>query len=210
MSRIRANTITNKAATGAPTFSNGAVVTGVCTATSFSGSGANLTGVSAGKVLQVVSQTKTNAASNSTASQNWWSYTDSSLIATITPTSASSKIMIWGAMNMGIDSQQWMFLRLEKNGVRINEVNGDQDGLKSRCFTAQNYPPETSVHMPYTNMMVQALVDAENTSSRYYNFGLAHTSGSTRTIYINRGTRTNNDFYTPMVASTITVMEIEV
>ena len=118
MSRIRANTITNKAATGAPTFSNGAVVTGVCTATSFVGSGANLTGVSAGKVLQVVSQTKTNAASNSTASQNWWSYTDSSLIATITPTSASSKIMIWGAMNMGIDSQQWMFLRLEKNGVR--------------------------------------------------------------------------------------------
>ena len=35
MSRIRANTITNKAATGAPTFSNGAVVTGVCTATDF-------------------------------------------------------------------------------------------------------------------------------------------------------------------------------
>ena len=48
MSRIRANTITNKAATGAPTFSNGAVVSGVCTATSFSGSGASLTGISAG------------------------------------------------------------------------------------------------------------------------------------------------------------------
>ena len=53
MSRIRANTITNKAATGAPTFSNGAVVTGVCTATSFVGSGAGLTGVSAGKIIQV-------------------------------------------------------------------------------------------------------------------------------------------------------------
>ena len=48
MSRIRANTITNKAATGAPTFSNGAVVTGVCTATSFAGSGAALTGITAG------------------------------------------------------------------------------------------------------------------------------------------------------------------
>ena len=48
-----ANTITNKAATGAPTFSNGAVVTGVCTATSFVGSGAGLTGVSAGKIIQV-------------------------------------------------------------------------------------------------------------------------------------------------------------
>ena len=50
MSRIRANTITNKAATGAPTFSNGAVVTGVCTATSFSGSGANLTSLPAGQL----------------------------------------------------------------------------------------------------------------------------------------------------------------
>ena len=53
MSRIRANTITNKAATGAPTFSNGAVVTGVCTATSFVGSGAGLTGVSASPILKV-------------------------------------------------------------------------------------------------------------------------------------------------------------
>ena len=50
MSRIRANTITNKAATGAPTFSNGANVTGVCTATSFSGSGASLTSLPAGQL----------------------------------------------------------------------------------------------------------------------------------------------------------------
>ena len=35
--RLRADNITNKAGTGAPTFNNGAVVTGVATATSFSG-----------------------------------------------------------------------------------------------------------------------------------------------------------------------------
>jgi hypothetical protein len=35
--RVRADNITNKAGTGAPTFNNGAVVTGVATATSFSG-----------------------------------------------------------------------------------------------------------------------------------------------------------------------------
>ena len=38
MSRIRADRIVNRAATGGPTFPNGAVITGVCTATSFSGS----------------------------------------------------------------------------------------------------------------------------------------------------------------------------
>ena len=37
MSRIRANQITNKGANGAPTATNGLVVTGVCTATTFSG-----------------------------------------------------------------------------------------------------------------------------------------------------------------------------
>ena len=44
MSRIRADRIVNRAATGGPTFPNGAVITGVCTATSFSGS-VNATGL---------------------------------------------------------------------------------------------------------------------------------------------------------------------
>ena len=45
MSKLRANQIVNKASTGAPTAPNGLVVTGVCTARSFVGSGANLTGI---------------------------------------------------------------------------------------------------------------------------------------------------------------------
>ena len=45
MSRIRANLITNQSADGAPTVQNGLQVTGVCTATSFSGDGSGLVGV---------------------------------------------------------------------------------------------------------------------------------------------------------------------
>ena len=47
MSRLRANQITNKTANGAPTATNGSIVTGVCTATSFVGSGTALTGIDA-------------------------------------------------------------------------------------------------------------------------------------------------------------------
>jgi hypothetical protein len=43
--RIRADLFTNKAGTGAPTFQTGVVVTGVATATSFSGSASGLTAV---------------------------------------------------------------------------------------------------------------------------------------------------------------------
>ena len=50
MSKLRANQLTNKASTGAPTAPNGLVVTGVTTSTSFSGSGANLTSIPAGNL----------------------------------------------------------------------------------------------------------------------------------------------------------------
>jgi len=45
MSRIRTNLITNRMANGAPTVSNGLVISGVTTSTSFSGDGSALTGI---------------------------------------------------------------------------------------------------------------------------------------------------------------------
>ena len=47
MSRLRANQITNKTANGAPTATNGFIVTGVATATSYRGDGSQLTGIDA-------------------------------------------------------------------------------------------------------------------------------------------------------------------
>jgi len=45
MSRIRTNLITNRMANGAPTVSNGLVISGITTSTTFSGSGASLTNI---------------------------------------------------------------------------------------------------------------------------------------------------------------------
>ena len=52
MSRIRTNQITNQSADGAPVVQNGLVVTGVCTATSFSGDGSGLVGVASTDNIQ--------------------------------------------------------------------------------------------------------------------------------------------------------------
>ena len=65
MSILRADSIRNRAGTGAPDFPNGAtvtgvVVTGICTATSFSGDGSALTGIDAG-TLKHNSDTKAQA-----------------------------------------------------------------------------------------------------------------------------------------------------
>ena len=61
MSRLRANQITNKTANGAPTATNGFIVTGVCSATSFVGSGTALTGIYAA-TLQFCGATKAQAS----------------------------------------------------------------------------------------------------------------------------------------------------
>ena len=62
MSRLRANQITNKTANGAPTATNGLIVTGICTATSFVGSGTALTGIDAA-TLKFGNATKAEAVS---------------------------------------------------------------------------------------------------------------------------------------------------
>ena len=62
MSRLRANQITNKTANGAPTAPNGLIVTGICTATSFVGSGTALTGIDAA-TLKFGGATKAQAVS---------------------------------------------------------------------------------------------------------------------------------------------------
>jgi len=179
---------------------NAAQLVGVCT------SGLTKTG-GFGKIIQVVSTTKTDTASNSTGSQTWWSYTDSSLIATITPTSASNKILITGCITIGVDTQQWIMMRLEKNGSRLDAGNGDQESSTSRCFTASHHASDAN--MPHPNKILNYLDTAGDTNSRYYNFGIAHTSGQTRTLYLNKGTYGSGNFYDPRCVSTITLMEIE-
>ena len=60
MSIIRADSIKNRAGNGAPTAPNGFQVTGVCTATSFVGSGTALTGIDAA-TLKFGNDTKAQA-----------------------------------------------------------------------------------------------------------------------------------------------------
>ena len=218
MSEIRVENIIGETGTDAVKFTKGINVTGIVTATnvsigssvtatSFFGSGAGLSGVSAGKVLQVVSTTKTDTASNSTGSQSWWSYTDSSLRATITPTHANNKLLITGTITIGMDSSQWVFMRLEKNGSRLDAGNGDASSACTRCFTASHH--NADANMPHPNKILNYLDTAGDTNSRYYNFGIAHSSGSTRTIHINKGIYGSNNFFDPRCVATITVMEIE-
>ena len=74
-------------------FTGNVTSSGTVTATSFSGDGSALTGVSAGKVLQVVHQTLSTTSSHAVTANT---YVDTSLTASITPASSSNKILVMG------------------------------------------------------------------------------------------------------------------
>ena len=52
MSKLQVNDIVNKDDNGSPTFSKGAVVTGVCTATTFSGTATEASAAKSGSALE--------------------------------------------------------------------------------------------------------------------------------------------------------------
>ena len=82
------------------TSAAGAIVTGTLTATSFSGDGSALTGISGGKVLQVVQHTfsNQNTQTSSTSFVSTW------MTGAITPSSTSSKILVFANASALIDA----------------------------------------------------------------------------------------------------------
>ena len=158
-----------------------------------------------GTIVQVASVTKKDVASNATASQTWWSYTDNSLKITLTPQSASNKIYLTAFFNLMDTTGQWLQFRFEQDGAQIDETVGDASSSRLRV-TGQQLSGQDNNGGRF--FMMAAQVDAGNTNSRSYNLAFRHTSGLTRTLYLNRTGDDTDTVYYGRSISTITAMEI--
>ena len=157
-----------------------------------------------GRILQHVSATKTDTASFAVASGAISHYTDSSLRVTITPISASSTLYIMGHVVIGRELLNWVYVGIGKDGADFTQTIGDADGSRRRATVgATNNYTDVPYSLPF-----HAKVTAENTSERYYNLCFSHGSGSSRTLYLNRGSTDTNSAYYVRGISTISVMEI--
>lgn len=158
-------------------------------------SGAKTSGF--GKIGQVVSATKTNTQSISNNSLT--DITDLSL--NITPSSTSSKILIFVSIHYGnsAGSINNFFLKRDTTDIGI----GDADGSRSRTFmTHYGGATSTAINLNVSNNFL----DEPSTSSQItYKLQLKHENG---TAYINRNHRNNNSSVEGRPTSTITAMEI--
>jgi hypothetical protein len=150
---------------------------GILTATSFSGSGSALTGV--GKILQVVYAE--NGTSTSTTSST---YQDTNVTATITPSSASSKILIVLGIHIStVSSNAYASFLIKRNSTSI--------------YTSGSEVMYVSTIDQYrTTHGITYLDSPSTTSATTYTIGIRSSFGTT-TVEVNRGGK-----------STITLMEV--
>jgi hypothetical protein len=152
-----------------------------------------------GKVLQVVSTTKTDTFTSSTGN----TFVDvTGLSASITPSSATSKILVMVKMSMGSNTGNgYVFYKIVRGATDI--CIGDSAGSRLRS-TGGSSSPFTEV--PFGDSAV-FLDSPSTTSATTYKIQLYAQQG-TGTAYVNRSYLDTDANYCPRTASTITLMEI--
>ena len=150
-----------------------------------------------GSVLQVVSATKTDTFS--TASTSWTDVTG--LSVSITPTSATSKIIVLATVNTSNTGAARFVIRLVRNSTAI--CVGDAAGSRAQTSSANEARATTGFMSPFS---VNFLDSPSTTSSTTYKIQTNNIDGGT-TVF----NRVYNDLDSTSIArtaSTITVMEI--
>jgi len=153
-----------------------------------------------GSVIQVVSATKTDVFSLASLT-----FTDvTGLVLSITPISASSKILVMASVSIG-SSGDFAYTRLTKNSNPINV--GDAASNRPRVAGSVVYTASNGAYNCETIQMTH--LDSPATTSTLTYAAQIRSGSSPFTIYVNR-TDADRDtaHYEPRLASSITLMEI--
>jgi len=154
-------------------------------------------GAAAGQVIQVVSTTKTDTFSTASTS-----YVDvTGLSVSITPSSASNKILIIASIYGGNDTQ-YSFARLMRGSTEI--CIADASGSNNRSSFTNFFTGDSGNFKNAT----QNFLDSPNTTSSV-TYKVQMTTGGSGTIYLNYGGSGDSSSSRGKTASTITVMEIK-
>ena len=153
-----------------------------------------------GKILQVVSTTKTDTFSEDVATTARTSIV-TGLTATITPSATSSKILIQYSVNA---AQYLHYMILTRNGSDLTAATGDASASRSRVTAGA-----ITNNDAYMQTLAGNFLDSpSSTSALTYGMKFGHGSGSTRTIRINYDNLDENNALRGRAISTITLMEV--
>ena len=157
-----------------------------------------------GKILQVVSTTKTDDNSGNVAASTWSDLGLNNYDVDITPTATSSKILISGFVNVSKESAGYIFIQLTRGGSALDGATGAASSNRPRA-TAAGYINNVA-HLE--TIPFQYLDSPSSTSQQTYSVLFRHDAGSTKNITINRSYENTDNTYQARGISVITAMEV--
>jgi len=155
-------------------------------------------GAAGGKVLQVVSTSKTDTFSTSSAS-----YVDvTGLSASITPSATSSKVLVIVSANVSNAAGSSVIGQLVRDGsaIHVGDASGKANQQQASFMSYENNGTQTDTKI------ISFLDSPSSTSALTY--GLQINRGNGGTAYINRSSGDEAQVYSARTASSITVMEV--
>jgi hypothetical protein len=169
---------------------------------------AQLEAAATGKILQVVSTTKTDTFSaatdnDETPNAQWASVTG--LTATITPTAATSKVLVFVSLFGSSENDYGFAFRLTRGGTEI----GVGDAASNRNQTSGVVTATVDASFVGSGS-VSYLDSPASTSALTYGVDIANiqTATGTVTVYVNRSRSDGDVSAVARPISTITVMEV--
>jgi hypothetical protein len=154
----------------------------------------------AGKVLQVVSVVKSDTFSTSSSS-----FTDlTGLSVSITPSSASNKILVLGSVTGSATGSGSGHIRYVRDSTAIGIGDASSSRTRDSVGGIDNgaTPPDSALSSSFV------FLDSPATTSSTTYKAQVHQGDGSGTMYINRTTNDGNDNNNGRYASSITVMEI--
>ena len=155
-----------------------------------------------GKILQVVSTTKTDTFSESVATGD---VSGDAITVNITPSNASNKILLTGFISIGLSNDNevnWVFY---KAGSILSGATGDANGTNRRRRTAAG---DVRYNATHNTTGGQYLDTAGGTSQITYSVRIGTGNNGTVTVYVNKPYTSGNYTYDFTTVSTLTAMEI--
>lgn len=159
---------------------------------------ATTTGFPAGSVLQVVSATKTDTFSRTSSSSDFGDVTG--LSVSITPSSASNKILIFANVSIGVTTSQRGTFRIVRDSTAIAVATS----AGNRMAGTSAFESRSTGDIIPTN---GCFLDSPNTTSAT-TYKIQVSIEGSQLVYVNRSSSDGDVNTITRTASTITVMEI--
>ena len=157
-----------------------------------------------GSVIQVVNSTFTSWDASAIAANAWWDNPGAANFrADITPTSTSSKILVFGHVYMSCSTDgvlPFVKIRRDTTDCAVGDTSGSRRRINGMGWQIADYK--------FVPLCFSCLDSPSSTSELQYTISIGHWSGSSRTFYVNRSITDSDDYGNPRSVSTITAMEI--